>query len=109
MKQSKLLTIPRAAARMLSAPTHLRRLFVALVALLTMIAQTAWADDVNITAEGQTIETATWSDCTVNIVGSSEVTFSRVITIHGDVTLNLGEGTTLNANSGIRVNDGDSR
>ena len=44
MKQSKLLTIPQPAARMLLAPTHLRRLFVALVVLLTMAAQTAWAD-----------------------------------------------------------------
>jgi len=34
----------RLGARMLPAPTHLRRLFVALVALLTMTAQTAWAD-----------------------------------------------------------------
>ena len=45
MKRSKLLTIPRTAARMLPAPTHLRRLFVALVALLAMTAQTAWATD----------------------------------------------------------------
>ena len=43
MKQSKLLTIPQPATRMLPAPTHLRRLFVALVVLLTMTAQTAWA------------------------------------------------------------------
>ena len=34
----------RLGARMLPAPMHLRRLFVALVALLTMTAQTAWAD-----------------------------------------------------------------
>ena len=45
MKQSKLLTIPQPADRMLPAPTHLRRLFVALVVLLTMTAQTAWATD----------------------------------------------------------------
>ena len=61
MKRSKLLTIPRAATRMLPAPTHLRRLFVALVVLLTMTAQTAWAD---ITGDGSaenpyTINTAT--------------------------------------------------
>jgi len=43
MKRSKLLTIPQAADRMLPAPTHLRRLFVALVVLLTMTAQTAMA------------------------------------------------------------------
>lgn len=61
MKRSKLLTIPRAATRMLPAPTHLRRLFVALVVLLTMTAQTAWAE---ITGDGSaenpyTINTAT--------------------------------------------------
>lgn len=61
MKRSKLLTIPQAAVRMLPAPTHLRRLFVALVALLTMTAQTAWAE---ITGDGSvenpyTINTAT--------------------------------------------------
>ena len=61
MKQSKLLTIPQPADRMLPAPTHLRRLFVALVVLLTMTAQTAWAE---ITGDGSaenpyTINTAT--------------------------------------------------
>jgi len=49
MKRSKLLTIPLAAVRMLLATTHLRRLFVALVVLLTMTAQTAWAE---ITGDG---------------------------------------------------------
>ena len=49
MKRSKLLTIPQPADRMLPAPTHLRRLFVALVVLLTMTAQTAWAE---ITGDG---------------------------------------------------------
>lgn len=61
MKRSKLLTIPQPADRMLPAPTHLRRLFVALVVLLTMTAQTAWAE---ITGDGSaenpyTINTAT--------------------------------------------------
>ena len=51
MKQSKLLTIPQPADRMLPAPTHLRRLFVALVVLLTMTAQTAWAETVTLTSE----------------------------------------------------------
>ena len=41
----------RLGARMLPAPTHLRRLFVALVALLSMTAQTAWADG-TLTGEG---------------------------------------------------------
>lgn len=39
----------RLGARMRPAPTHLRRLFVALVALLTMTAQTAWATDLTST------------------------------------------------------------
>jgi len=109
MKQSKLLTIPRAATRMLSAPTHLRRLFVALVVLLTLTAQTAWAVDVNIEATGQNINDATtWENCTVNITGSGTVTFSNRITISGDVTLNLGAGATLNAPYGITVNQGNS-
>ena len=54
MKRSKLLTIPRAAARLLPAPTHLRRLFVALVVLLTMTAQTAWATETSTITVGGT-------------------------------------------------------
>lgn len=109
MKRSKLLTIPRAATRMLPAPTHLRRLFVALVALLTMTAQTAWADDVSITADGSTVsDETTWTNCTVNVTGSGTVTFYKRITISGTVTLNLGTGATLTASRGIAVNEGHS-
>ena len=94
---------------MLPAPTHLRRLFVALVALLTMTAQTAWADDVSITADGSTIsEETTWTNCTVNVTGSGTVTFYKRITISGTVTLNLGTGATLTASRGIAVNEGHS-
>ena len=109
MKRSKLLTIPQPADRMLPAPTHLRRLFVALVVLLTMTVQTAWADDVNIETTGQTIsDETTWTDCTVNVTGSGTVTFSNRITISGTVTLNLGTGATLTASRGIAVHDGNS-
>lgn len=109
MKQSKLLTIPQPADRMLPAPTHLHRLFVALMVLLTMTSQTAWADDVNIEATGQTIsDDTTWENCTVNFTGSGTVTFSKRISISGNVTLNLGTGITLNANKGIAVNEGNS-
>ena len=109
MKRSKLLTIPQPADRMLPAPTHLRRLFVALVVLLTMTVQTAWADDVNIETTGQTISDATtWTDCTVNVTGSGTVTFSNRITISGTVTLNLGTGATLTASRGIAVHEGNS-
>ena len=80
-----------------------------LVILLTMAAQTAWADDVNITADGSTISTATtWTNCTVNITGSGTVTFSNRITISGDVTLNISAGATLTATIGITVNEGNS-
>ena len=109
MKQSKLLTIPQPADRMLPAPTHLHRLFVALMVLLTMTSQTAWADDVNIEATGQTIsDDTTWENCTVNFTGSGTVTFYKRITISGTVTLNLGTGATLTASRGIAVNEGNS-
>ena len=98
MKRSKLLTIPRAATRMLLATL-----------LLTMTVQTAWADDVNIEATGQNISDATtWENCTVNITGSNKVNFYKRITISGAVTLNLGAGATLNAPYGITVNQGNS-
>lgn len=66
--------------------------------MMLLTAQTAWAGDVNITANGQTISDATtWKNGVVSITGNSTVTFSERITISGTVTLNLGEGTTLTA------------
>ena len=98
MKRSKLLTIPRAATRMLLATL-----------LLTMTVQTACAYDVNIEATGQNIsDDTTWENCTVNITGSGTVTFYKRITISGTVTLNLGTGATLTASRGIAVNEGHS-
>ncbi len=77
--------------------------------LLTMTAQTAWADDMNIVATGQTIsDETTWQNCTVNITGSGTVYFSKRINISGAVTLNLGEGATLTDYYGIHVSEGNS-
>ena len=59
-----------------------RRAAMLLLVLLLTMAQTAWAGDVNITADGQTIS--------------------------GTVTLNLGEGTTLIAPKGIEVDKGNT-
>ena len=64
-------------------------LILVLAVMLTM-AQTVWAGDVNITADGQTISDATtWKNGVVSITGNSTVTFSERITISGTVTLNL--------------------
>jgi hypothetical protein len=77
--------------------------------LVQMITATAWAGDVNITADGQTISDATtWKNGVVSITGNSTVTFSERITISGTVTLNLGEGTTLTAPKGIEVDKGNT-
>ncbi len=64
---------------------------------------------VEIEATNQSISDATtWESCTVNITGSGTVTYSKRITITGEVTLNLGEGVTLKASKGIAVNEGNS-
>ena len=77
--------------------------------LILLMAATAWAGDVNITADGQTISDATtWENGVVSITGNSTVTFSERITISGTVTLNLGEGTTLTAPKGIEVDEGNT-
>ena len=86
MKQSKLLTIPQPADRMLPAPTHLRHLFVALVVLLTMTAQTAWADS--------------WPEYITDVilVGGTESEVNEAKSAHSDYTfisqdLNAGCGS----------------
>ena len=77
--------------------------------LILLMAATAWAGDVNIIADGQTISDATtWENGVVSITGNSNVTFSERITISGTVTLNLGEGTTLTAPKGIEVDKGNT-
>jgi hypothetical protein len=91
----------------------IKRLFAIRMAmtltLVQMITATAWAGDVNITADGQTISDATtWKNGVVSITGNSTVTFSERITISGTVTLNLGEGTTLIAPKGIEVDKGNT-
>ncbi|MBR4268594.1 MAG: hypothetical protein IKQ47_02265 [Prevotella sp.] len=86
-----------------------RRAAMLLLVMMLTMAQTAWAGDVNITADGQTISDATtWKNGVVSITGNSTVTFSERITISGTVTLNLGEGTTLTAPKGIEVDKGNT-
>ncbi len=64
---------------------------------------------IEIEATNQTVsDETTWENCVVNITGSSTVTYSERIIISGEVTLNLGEGTTLKADKGIEVHEGDS-
>lgn len=76
--------------------------------VLLMASVTAWAGDVNITADGQIISDVTmWENGVVSITGNSTVTFAERITISGTVTLNLGEGTTLIASKGIEVDEGN--
>ena len=71
----------RLGARMLPAPTHLRRLFVALVALLTMIAQTAWADNWK-TAGGTGGSGTSENPYYVNM----PITGTKTLTLDGTVT-----------------------
>ena len=86
----------------------MRRIAVTLFVLL-MTSVTAWAGDVNIIADGQTISDATtWENGVVTITGNSTITFSERITISGTVTLNLGDVATLIASKGIEVNEGNT-
>lgn len=77
--------------------------------LFTALVSNAWATEITIEANGQTISDATiWENCTVNITGDGTVTFGSRIYINGDVALNLGAGATLIANGGIGVHEGNS-
>lgn len=77
--------------------------------LFAALASSAWAAEITIEANGQTISDATtWENCTVNITGDGTVTFGSRIYINGDVALNLGAGATLIANGGIGVHEGNS-
>ena len=77
--------------------------------LFTALVSSAWATEITIEANGQTISDATtWENCTVNITGDGTVTFGSRIYINGDVALNLGAGATLIANEGIGVHEGNS-
>ncbi|SHL84050.1 YDG domain-containing protein, partial [Fibrobacter sp. UWH4] len=77
--------------------------------LFTALVSSAWATEITIEANGQTIsDAATWENCTVNITGDGTVTFGSRIYINGDVALNLGAGATLIANGGIGVHEGNS-
>lgn len=77
--------------------------------LFTALVSSAWATEITIEANGQTISDATiWENCTVNITGDGTVTFDSRIYINGDVALNLDAGATLIANGGIGVHEGNS-
>ncbi|MBR7154994.1 MAG: hypothetical protein IKD12_06815, partial [Paludibacteraceae bacterium] len=77
--------------------------------LFTALVSSAWATEITIEANGQTISDATtWENCTVNITGDGTVTFGSRIYINGDVALNLGAGATLIASGGISVHEGNS-
>ena len=77
--------------------------------LFTALVSSAWATEITIEANGQTISDATtWENCTVNITGDGTVTFGSRIYINGDVALNLGAGATLIASGGIGVHEGNS-
>ena len=77
----------RLGARMLPAPTHLRRLFVALVALLTMTAQTAWADS--------------WTNASgTGGSGTAEAPYYVNMPSNGTATT-IGSAKTLNVPDGI--------
>ena len=76
------------------------------IGLLTTTA--IWAD-INLIADGSTVSTSTtWTNCTVNVTGSGMLTFTRRITISGNVTLNLGAGSTLVATKGIELSAGNT-
>ena len=88
-----------------------RHSFLARAAMMLLLAMfttmTAWADDVNLTADGSTVsDVTTWTDCTVTVSGTSTITFSNRISISGTVILNIGEGATLTAPNGIQVPSG---
>lgn len=89
--------------------TFLSKRAAMMLLLMMLTTATAWADNVNIEATGQTIsDETTWQNCTVNITGSGTVYFSKRINISGAVTLNLGEGATLTDYYGIHVSEGNS-
>jgi len=76
------------------------------IGLLTTTA--IWAD-INLIADGSTVSTSTtWTNCTVNVTGSGMLTFTQRITISGNVTLNLGVGSTLVATKGIELSAGNT-
>lgn len=110
MRKLKRLSLARAAMMLLAktvSPTA-GRVRVAATLLFTMLmTATAWADDVNLTADGSTVDdVTTWTECTVTVSGTSTITFINRISISGTVILNIGEGATLTASKGIQVPNG---
>lgn len=81
----------------------------ALMLFIGLLTTTAIWADINLIADGSTVSTSTtWTNCTVNVTGSGMLTFTQRITISGNVTLNLGAGSTLVATKGIELSAGNT-
>ena len=81
----------------------------ALMLFIGLLTTTAIWADINLIADGSTVSTSTtWTNCTVNVTGSGMLTFTQRITISGNVTLNLGAGSTLIATKGIELSAGNT-
>ena len=81
----------------------------ALMLFIGLLTTTAIWADINLIADGSTVSTSTtWTNCTVNVTGSGMLTFTQRITISGNVTLNLGVGSTLVATKGIELSAGNT-
>ena len=81
----------------------------ALMLFIGLLTTTAIWADINLIADGSTVSTSTtWTNCTVNVTGSGMLTFTPRITISGNVTLNLGAGSTLVATKGIELSAGNT-
>ena len=80
-----------------------------LAALLTIAAlaagQTAWADNINISADATDLA---MTDGNTYTVTATNVTITNRITVEGTVELVLGTGTTLHAPKGIQVSEGNT-
>lgn len=88
--------------------TFSNRLNQVLVAMLTIAAlamgQSAWANDIDISADAEDLTMTDGNTYTV----TADVTITNRITVEGTVNLVLGAGTTLHAPKGIQVSDGNT-
>ena len=88
--------------------TFSNRLNQVLVAVLTIAAlatgQSAWADNINISADATDLALTNGNTYTV----TANVTITNRITVTGTVNLVLGTGTALHAPKGIQVSDGNT-
>ena len=84
------------------------RLNQVLIAVLTIVAlamgQSAWADNINISANATDLALTNGNTYTV----TANVTITNRIIVTGTVNLVLGDGTTLHAPKGIHVSEGNT-